>query len=100
MKKVIAFSGIVILCIIVAVILIFTMPRLENRTWILSYAQQAEAPYFVVAHNTAYDFSDDEIDTAISAYKDLCVLIDMEITQNKLLERLANLKEKTHTPEK
>ena len=61
MKKVIAFSGIVILCIIVAVILIFTMPRLENRTWILSYAQQAEAPYFVVAHNTAYDFSDDEI---------------------------------------
>ena len=61
MKKVIAFSGIVILCIIVAVILIFTMPRLENRMWILSYAQQAEAPYFVVAHNTAYDFSDDEI---------------------------------------
>ena len=60
MKKVITFSGIVIFCIIVAVILIFAMPNLENRTWDLSYAQQAEAPYFVVAHNADYNFSDDE----------------------------------------
>ena len=60
MKKVITFSGIVIFCIIVAVILIFAMPNLENRTWDLSYAQQAEAPYFVVAHNPDYNFSEDE----------------------------------------
>ena len=60
MKKVITFSGIVIFCIIVAVILIFAMPNLENRTWDLSYAQKAEAPYFVVAHNPDYNFSEDE----------------------------------------
>ena len=60
MKKVITFYGIVILCIIVAVILIFAMPNLENRTWGLSYAQQAEAPCFVVAHNPDYNFSEDE----------------------------------------
>ena len=60
MKKVITFSGIVILCIIVAVILIFAMPNLENRTWGLSYAQQAEAPCFVVAHNPDYNFFEDE----------------------------------------
>ena len=36
------------------------MPRLEHRTWVLSYVQQTESPYFVVAHNADYNFSEDE----------------------------------------
>ena len=59
-KNVILFLATIVLCIIISVILIFSIPRLEHRTWGLSYAQQAEAPYFVVAHNPDYNFSDDE----------------------------------------
>ena len=59
-KKIIIFSAIVIFCVIIATILISTMPNLEKRTWILSYAQQGTSPCFVVAHNPNYDFSDDE----------------------------------------
>ena len=35
-------------------------PIIETRTWVLSYAQQAEPPLFVVAHNDGYNFSDIE----------------------------------------
>lgn len=59
-KKIIVFSVIAILCVIIFVFIILSMPKLENRTWLLSYAQQAEAPRFVVAHNDSYDFSNDE----------------------------------------
>ena len=52
-KALIAILGIVLL-------LIFVPTRLENRTWLLSTAQQADAPYFVVAHHTEYDFSNDK----------------------------------------
>ena len=59
-KNVILFLATIVLCIIISVISIFSMPRLEHRTWVLSYAQQAEAPCFVVAHNPDYNFSEDE----------------------------------------
>ena len=59
-KKIIAFSAIVILCVTVFIFLISNTPKLENRTWLLSYAQQADAPHFVLAHNAEYDFSDDK----------------------------------------
>lgn len=38
---------------------IFVKPKIEIYTWELSLAQQAE-PYFVVAHNPDYDFSDND----------------------------------------
>lgn len=56
-QKVIAIFAIVI---IIVLLLAFVIPNIENRTWILSYAQQAEEPHFVVAHNIDYDFSNDE----------------------------------------
>ena len=59
-KKIITFFAVVVLCLIISVFLILVTPKLENRTWKLSYAQQVDAPYFVVAHNTEYDFSDDK----------------------------------------
>lgn len=59
-KKLVFSCTIAILGIIVSVFLIAAMPRIEMRTWTLSYAQQVEAPYFVVAHNEDYDFSDNE----------------------------------------
>ena len=40
--------------------LFFLSPNIERHTWILSVAQKTEAPYSVVAHNKALDFSDDE----------------------------------------
>ena len=59
-KKRVFSCPIAILGIVISVFLIAAMPRIEKRTWTLSYAQQAEAPYSVVAHNKDYDFSDDE----------------------------------------
>lgn len=49
---------IVILCIVVYVC--FSKPAIEKKTWLLSYAQQATPPLFVVAHHDDYDFSDDD----------------------------------------
>ncbi|MCQ2413768.1 MAG: hypothetical protein MJ082_03085, partial [Clostridia bacterium] len=60
MKKIIAFSAIAALCLIISVFLILVTPNLENRTWLLSYAQQADAPHFVLAHNAEYDFFNDK----------------------------------------
>lgn len=45
-----------ILCILYVV---FARPAIEAHTWVLSFAQQAD-PFFVVAHNPEYDFSDDD----------------------------------------
>lgn len=57
-KKIIIISLIAIL--VIAISEIFVTARIENRTWLLSSAQQAEAPYFIVAHNAEYDFSNDK----------------------------------------
>ena len=61
-KKIIINVFLVILCVGIVMLWISLVPSMENRTWLLSYAQQAEAPYFVVAHNSDYDFSGDESD--------------------------------------
>ena len=61
-KKIIISVFLVILCVGIIMFWISLAPSMENRTWLLSYAQQAEAPYFVVAHNSDYDFSGDESD--------------------------------------
>ena len=61
-KKIIISVFLVILCVGIIMFWISLVPSMENRTWLLSYAQQAEAPYFVVAHNSDYDFSGDESD--------------------------------------
>ena len=50
----------VILCAVIIFFFIFAIPNIEGRTWVLSSVQQAEAPFFVVAHNKDYDFSNDE----------------------------------------
>jgi hypothetical protein len=55
-KKIFAFLAIAA----ISAFLILAMPKLEHRTWQLTYVQQADAPYFVVAHNAKYDFSDDK----------------------------------------
>lgn len=52
-KVLIAMLGIVLL-------LIFVPTRIDNRTWILFTAQQADAPYFIVVHHPEYDFSNDK----------------------------------------
>ena len=59
-KKIIISVFWVILCVGIIMFWISLVPSMENRTWLLSYAQQAEAPYFVVAHNSDYDFFGDE----------------------------------------
>ena len=59
-KKIIRSVFLVILCVGITMFWISLIPRMENRTWRLSYAQQADAPTFVVAHNADYDFSGDE----------------------------------------
>ena len=61
-KKIIISVFLVILCVGIIMFWISLVPSMENRTWLLSYAQQAEAPCFVVAHNSDYDFSGDESD--------------------------------------
>ena len=57
-KNIIMISLIAILGIVL--LLIFVPTRIDNRTWILSTAQQADTPHFVVAHNAEYDFSNDK----------------------------------------
>ena len=59
-KKIFAFLAIAVISLIISVFLILAMPKFEHRTWQLTYAQQADAPHFVVAHSAEYDFSNDE----------------------------------------
>ena len=54
-KKYALIPIVIIICIIVYAFI--AKPIIETRTWVLSYAQQAEPPLFVVAHNDDYDFS-------------------------------------------
>lgn len=51
---------IVALCVIITSVSFFTTSNIEHRTWVLFYAQQAEAPHFVVAHGKDYDVSNIE----------------------------------------
>lgn len=55
-KKFVFVPLIVLLCVIVYALV--AKPTIAKHTWVLSYAQQAEPPFFVVAHNEDYDFSD------------------------------------------
>ena len=55
-KKYALIPIVIIICIIVYAFI--AKPIIETRTWVLSYAQQAEPPLFVVAHNDDYSFSD------------------------------------------
>ena len=59
-KKIIISVFLVILCVGIIMFWISLVTSMENRTWQLTYAQQADAPYFVVVHNAKYDFSDDK----------------------------------------
>ena len=52
-----AYIPIIIILSIIAYAF-FAKPTIERRAWVLSYAQQAEPPLFVVAHNDDYSFSD------------------------------------------
>ena len=47
----------VMLCIAALLLLFLFSPSLERRTWVLTSAQMAEAPYSVVAHHKDYDIS-------------------------------------------
>ena len=55
-EKLIAILAITVACIIFVVICNFVIPNIENRDWVLAYAQKSD-PYMVVAHGVDYDFS-------------------------------------------
>ena len=65
----------VIAVILVLLIFIFAMPDIDNRTWELSYAQQAVAPYFVVAHGKDFDVSGKK-DPMYSASKPIELILE------------------------
>lgn len=56
-RKKLAMVGWMAVCVAVIVFLILSFPDIENRTWVLSYAQQTEAPYLVVANGKDFDVS-------------------------------------------
>ena len=60
-KKKTLISVIAILCIGVLVFLELTIFDIEKHTWILFSAQQAQAPYFVVAHDKGIETPDDPL---------------------------------------
>ena len=56
-KRNLLIAARVVLCVAVVTFLILSIPNIERDTWILSYVQQTEAPYLVVAHGKDYDVS-------------------------------------------
>lgn len=56
-KKIVRIALPVILCTGIIIFLILSIPSIEKRTWVLSYAQQAQSPCFVVAHGEDYNVS-------------------------------------------
>ena len=60
----------------------FAKSTIEKRTWVLSYAQQAEPPLFVVAHNEIYDFSD--VDSSLFEFSKP-IELTLEAKDGKLL---------------
>ena len=79
-KKNVFILIIVILCIIAYAF--FAKPTIEKRTWVLSYAQQAEPPLLVVAHNDDYNFSD--IDSSLYKFSKPIELM-LEADDGKLI---------------
>ena len=55
-EKLIVILAITVVCIIFMVICNFVITNIENRDWVLAYAQKSD-PYMVVAHGVDYDFS-------------------------------------------
>lgn len=58
-KKAVAFLPICAIALCVVLFALFAKPIIENHTWQLSSAQQAE-PFFVIAHDPEYDFADND----------------------------------------
>ena len=56
-KRKLVIAARVVLGVAVFAFLIFSIPNIEGKTWVLSYAQQTEAPCFVVAHGKDYGVS-------------------------------------------
>ena len=56
-EKFIAILGLVAACAILVLIFAFVIPNIENRDWVLAYAQKTNPYYRVVAHGVDYDFS-------------------------------------------
>lgn len=56
-NKKISVCSTVIALLILCGFWIWNLPRIGHRTWTLTYAQQTEAPYFVVAHGKNYTAS-------------------------------------------
>ena len=92
MKKHIKAFAVALVCIGVAVFLLCSIPTIENRTWVLFTATQADLP-FVVAHDKDYDLSKDQsglfqnskpIELICQAEDGKLVLIDK--TNNKTYE--------------
>ena len=57
-EKIISALVIAIACIIFAVIFNFVIPNIQNRDWVLAYAQKTDPYFAIVAHGADYDFSD------------------------------------------
>ena len=90
-KKFIFIPILVILCVILYAFL--AKPAIETHTWVLTSAQQADAPHFVAAHKKGYDLSNDESNLfAFSKEIELtCVAKDGKLTitdktNNKIYE--------------
>ena len=79
-KKYALIPIVIIICIIVYAFI--AKPIIETRTWALSYAQQAEPPLFVVAHNDDYNFSD--VDSSLYKFSKPIELI-LEADNGKLI---------------
>lgn len=79
-KKYVLILIILILCIVAYAFL--AKPTIEKRTWVLSYAQQAEHPLFVVAHNDDYDLSD--VDSSLFAFSKP-IELTLEANDGKLI---------------
>ena len=56
-KRKLVIAAWVMLCVAIVTFLILSIPNIEGKTWVLSYAQQKEAPYLIVAHGKDYDVS-------------------------------------------
>lgn len=57
-KKIIKIIGAALALSIIFLVMLLSIPKI-NSTWVLAYAQKAELPQMIVAHNGDYDFSND-----------------------------------------
>ncbi len=49
----------VVVAILLVIFFVYNNPTIEGHTWVLTTAQQADAPYLVVAHKQGVDLSTD-----------------------------------------